>query len=288
MAMTLISATNGHAALELAPVGEARPRAARRDDAAARRSRRLQTAPRAGGDGSPARDHAHRERGLREDRRRSRRARTTSSRSRSTATELLTRIRSLLRIKRYHDTIKAQAAELLDLNQTLEERVRTQLDELERLQRLRRFLSPQLANAIVSTGDESILRSHRRQVSMFFADLRGWTSFVDSVEPEELMRVLGEFHGTIGGLVRRFDATVGGHRGRRRPALLQRSDRGARSRVAGSSPGVRAQGGDGRADGASGRSADTTSTSAPASRSATRPVARSASRAAPTTRRSER
>jgi adenylate cyclase len=123
--------------------------------------------------------------------------------------ELLTRIRSLLRIKRYHDTIKAQAAELLDLNRTLEERVQAQVDELERLQRLRRFLSPQLADAIVSTGDESILRSHRRQVSMFFADLRGWTNFVDSVEPEELMRVLAEFHGTIGGLVRRFDATVG-------------------------------------------------------------------------------
>jgi adenylate cyclase len=123
--------------------------------------------------------------------------------------ELLTRIRSLLRIKRYHDTITAQAAELLDLNRTLEERVQTQLEELERLQRLRRFLSPQLADALVSSGDESILRSHRRQVAMFFADLRGWTSFVDTVEPEELMRVLGEFHGTIGDLVRRFDATVG-------------------------------------------------------------------------------
>ena len=123
--------------------------------------------------------------------------------------ELLTRIRSLLRIKRYHDTIKAQAAELLDLNRTLEERVQTQLDELGRLQQLRRFLSPQLADAIVSSGDESILRSHRRQVAMFVADLRGWTSLVDTVEPEELMRVLGEFHGAIGGLVARFDATVG-------------------------------------------------------------------------------
>ena len=123
--------------------------------------------------------------------------------------ELLTRIRSLLRIKRYHDTIKAQAAELLDLNRTLEDRVQTQLEELERLQRLRRFLSPQLADAVVSSGDESILRSHRRQVAMFFADLRGWTNFVDAVEPEELMRVLREFHDTIGGLVRRFDATVG-------------------------------------------------------------------------------
>ena len=123
--------------------------------------------------------------------------------------ELLTRIRSLLRIKRYHDTIKSQAAELLDLNRTLEERVRTQLEQLERLQRLRRFLSPQLADAIVSSGEESILRSHRRQVAMIFVDLRGWTRFVDAVEPEELMRVLGEFHGTIGALVRRFDATVG-------------------------------------------------------------------------------
>lgn len=123
--------------------------------------------------------------------------------------ELLARVRSLLRIKRYHDTVKAQAAELLELNRTLEERVRTQVEELERLRRLQRFLSPQLADAIVSSGDESILSSHRREVAMFFVDLRGWTTFVDAVEPEELMRVLGEFHSTIGGLVRRFDATVG-------------------------------------------------------------------------------
>ncbi len=123
--------------------------------------------------------------------------------------ELLTRVRSLLRIKRYHDTIKIQAAELAELNQTLEERVQAQVEELERLRRLRRFLSPQLADAIVSSGDETILSSHRRQVAMFFADLRGWTSFVDAVEPEELMRVLHEFHDAIGRLVKRFDATVG-------------------------------------------------------------------------------
>ena len=116
--------------------------------------------------------------------------------------ELFARVRSLLRIKRYHDTIK-------ELNRTLEERVRAQVEELERLRRLQRFLSPQLADAIVSSGDESILASHRRLVTMFFADLRGWTSFVDTVEPEELMRVLGEFHETIGRLVSRFDATVG-------------------------------------------------------------------------------
>ncbi len=116
--------------------------------------------------------------------------------------ELLARVRSLLRIKRYHDTIK-------ELNRTLEERVQTQIEELERLRRLQRFLSPHLAKAIVSSDDESILSSHRRQVAMFFADLRGWTSFVDAVEPEELIRVLSEFHETIGRLVRRFDATVG-------------------------------------------------------------------------------
>jgi DNA-binding response OmpR family regulator len=123
--------------------------------------------------------------------------------------ELLTRVKSLLRIKRYHDTISEQAAELAELNRTLEQRVQAQVGELERLRRLRRFLSPQLADAVVSSGDETILRSHRRQVAMFFADLRGWTSFVDAVEPEELMRVLGEFHDAIGRLVKRFDATVG-------------------------------------------------------------------------------
>jgi adenylate cyclase len=123
--------------------------------------------------------------------------------------ELLTRVRSLLRIKRYHDTIKAQAAELAELNRTLEERVGSQVKELERLRRLRRFLSPQLADALVSSGDETILAGHRRQVAMLFADLRGWTSFVDTVEPEELMRVLKEFHDAVGALVKRFDATVG-------------------------------------------------------------------------------
>jgi DNA-binding response OmpR family regulator len=72
--------------------------------------------------------------------------------------ELLARVRSLLRIKRYHDTIKEQAEELLELNRTLEERVETQVEELQRLRRLRRFLSPQLADALVASGDDSILR----------------------------------------------------------------------------------------------------------------------------------
>jgi DNA-binding response OmpR family regulator len=91
--------------------------------------------------------------------------------------ELLARVRSLLRIKRYHDTIAAQSAELLELNRTLEDRVEAQVLELERTRKLRRFLSPQLADALVSSGDDSILRSHRRNVAMLFADLRGWTTF---------------------------------------------------------------------------------------------------------------
>jgi adenylate cyclase len=123
--------------------------------------------------------------------------------------ELLTRVRSLLRIKHYHDTIKAQAEELRNLNTTLEQRVQEQVEELERVRRLGRFLSPQVAEAIVSSGDEAVLRSHRREVAVFFADLRGWTSFVDAVEPEELLRVLREFHEAIGQLVQRFEATVG-------------------------------------------------------------------------------
>src|SRR5437868_13806684 len=108
--------------------------------------------------------------------------------------ELLTRVRSLLRIKRYHDTIK-------ELNRTLEVRVDAQVEELERVRQLGRFLSPQVAEAIVSSGDDSILRSHRREVAVFFADLRGWTSFVDEVEPVELLLVLRGFRDTIGRLV---------------------------------------------------------------------------------------
>jgi adenylate cyclase len=116
--------------------------------------------------------------------------------------ELLVRVRSLLRIKGYHDSLEA-------LNRTLEQRVEAQVEELERLRRLRRFLSPRLADAMVSSGDEDVLRSHRREVSMLFADLRGWTRFGEGVEPEELTRVLREFHDVIGRLVKRYDATVG-------------------------------------------------------------------------------
>jgi len=122
--------------------------------------------------------------------------------------ELLARVRSLVRIKQYHDTIESQAAELAEWNRTLEARVGEQVDELEQMSRLRRFLSPTLAEAILSQG-ESILESHRREIAVLFADLGGWTSFSVTTEPEEVMGVIGEFHAAMGTLILQFEATVG-------------------------------------------------------------------------------
>jgi class 3 adenylate cyclase len=122
--------------------------------------------------------------------------------------ELLARVGSLLRIKRYHDTIEAQAAELAAWNQQLEQRVQEQVDELERTGRLRRFLSPQLAEIVVSSGDESFLTSHRREITVVFCDLRGFTAFAETVEPEDLMLVLSQYHSALGELVHRFEGTL--------------------------------------------------------------------------------
>ena len=122
--------------------------------------------------------------------------------------ELLARVRSLLRIKRYHDTIESQAAELAAWNRELEQRVAEQVEALERMARLRRFLSPQLAELVLSSGDESFLRSHRREITVVFCDLRNFTSFAETVEPEDVMAVLGEYHAALGDLVHRFDGTL--------------------------------------------------------------------------------
>jgi adenylate cyclase len=122
--------------------------------------------------------------------------------------ELLLRVRSLVRIKQYHDTIQSQAAELAEWNRTLEARVGEQVEELEKMTRLRRFLSPTLAELILSQG-ESILESHRREIAVLFADLRGWTSFSATTEPEEVMGVIRSFHETMGNLILEFEATVG-------------------------------------------------------------------------------
>jgi len=123
--------------------------------------------------------------------------------------ELLARVKSLLRVKEYHDIIQGQAAELAEWNRTLEARVAEQVEELERLSRLRRFLSPQLVDLIVSTNDETVLKSHRREVAVLFCDLRGFTAFSEAAEPEEVTGVLRDFHEAAGELINRFAATVG-------------------------------------------------------------------------------
>jgi adenylate cyclase len=122
--------------------------------------------------------------------------------------ELLARVRSLIRIKRYHDTIERQTAELAEWNRTLEARVGEQVEELDRMSRLRRFLSPTLAEIVLNSG-EALLESHRREIAVLFADLRGWTAFSVTTEPEEVMGVIREFHGAMGELINRFEATVG-------------------------------------------------------------------------------
>jgi adenylate cyclase len=123
-------------------------------------------------------------------------------------TELLARVRSLLRIKAYHDTIQHQAAELAEWNRTLEQRVQEQLARLERADRLKQFLPLQVAEQIVSTGDEGLLESHRRYIAVVFCDLRGFTALSETAEPEEVMSILQEFHAAMGELISRYAGTV--------------------------------------------------------------------------------
>ncbi len=122
--------------------------------------------------------------------------------------EVQARGSSLLRIKEYHDRVQAQQAELAEWNRTLEERVQQQVDEIQRLGTLRRFLPPQLAEMIVSSGDQSILESHRREITVVVCALRGFTALSELAEPEEVMRILGEYHATLGQTISRFGGTV--------------------------------------------------------------------------------
>jgi class 3 adenylate cyclase len=121
--------------------------------------------------------------------------------------ELLARVGSLVRIKRYHDTIERQAAELRGWNEELERRVDRQVAELQRMARLKRFLSPQVAE-LVSAGDQSILESHRREITVVFCDLRGFTAFAETVEPEDMMAVLREYHAALGELAFEYEGTL--------------------------------------------------------------------------------
>ena len=103
--------------------------------------------------------------------------------------------------------------ELADLNATLEERVATQVTEIERLGQLRRFLSAQVADAVLLGGSEGLGQPHRRRIAVFFCDLRGFTAFTNSAEPEEVIGVLDEYYGAVGGLLQRYAATVGDYAG---------------------------------------------------------------------------
>jgi adenylate cyclase len=122
--------------------------------------------------------------------------------------ELLARVRSLLRIKSLHDTVQVQARQLAEWNAELERRVAEQLTQLARLSRLRRFVAPQLAELIVSGDADDPLVSHRREVTVVFLDLRGFTAFAETAAPEEVMAVLREYHATMGGLAQSHEGTL--------------------------------------------------------------------------------
>ena len=128
---------------------------------------------------------------------------------------LLARVRSMLRQKALHDTVQEQAAalqeqarQLAEWNETLEQRVAAQVSEIERIGRLRRFLPPQIADLISSTEHDQLLESHRREVTVVFCDLRGFTAFAEAAEPEEVMTVLREYHAALGELIFRYEGTL--------------------------------------------------------------------------------
>jgi class 3 adenylate cyclase len=110
-------------------------------------------------------------------------------------------------VKRYQDTIRQQADELQRWNEELEARVREQVAELERLGRLRRFLAPQVADLLMA-ADERVLDSHRREIVVAFCDLRGFTSFAETNEPEEVMAVLHDYHRVLGRHIHEHEGTL--------------------------------------------------------------------------------
>jgi adenylate cyclase len=121
--------------------------------------------------------------------------------------ELFARVKSLLRIKTLQDEVKAQAAQIAEWNHTLEQRVQEQVGQIDRLGRLKSFFSAPLAEAIVAGGEE-MLRTHRREISVVFIDLRGFTAFTDQAEPEEVMEMLHAFHAEMGRIVLQHGGTL--------------------------------------------------------------------------------
>jgi len=122
--------------------------------------------------------------------------------------ELLARVRSLLRIRRLHETVQRQKEQLLAWNRTLEARVAEEVSHVEKLQRLKRFFSPQLAELILAGGADDPLESHRRDVTVVFLDLRGFTAFAESAEPEEVMAALSQFHHAMGRRIVEYQGTL--------------------------------------------------------------------------------
>ena len=104
--------------------------------------------------------------------------------------------------------LEEQSAELLKLNQDLEKRVTEQVSEIERMARLRRFLPPQVADLIVSSGAEGQLESHRREITALYCDLRGFTGFSESSDPEDVMALLREYHTAVGTIIYRHQGTL--------------------------------------------------------------------------------
>ena len=121
---------------------------------------------------------------------------------------LSARVRSMLRIKSLHDTVATQAEEIARWNATLKRRVAEQVGELERVGRLKRFFSPQLADAILAGGAADPLKPHRREISVVFLDLRGFTAFAEMAEPEEVSEVLGAYHAEVGRLILQHEGTL--------------------------------------------------------------------------------
>lgn len=112
-------------------------------------------------------------------------------------------------VRQQADKLQEQTDQLKDWNKSLEERVETQLGEIERIRRLERFLAPQVAQLIASgDGHEGLLDSQRREVTVVFCDLRGFTAFTESTEPEEAMNVLREYHAALGELIFRYEGTL--------------------------------------------------------------------------------
>ncbi len=122
--------------------------------------------------------------------------------------ELLARVKSLLRIKTLYDEVTRQKDELAQWNHMLEQRVADGVKQLEQVGRLKRFFSPQLAELIVAGGADDPLKSHRREITVVFLDLRGFTAFTETADPEEVMGVLAEYHAAMGRLILDHEGTL--------------------------------------------------------------------------------